>query len=532
MSIDLSLQRITKLLANLEPYTRPTIHIAGTNGKGSVSALLTQILLSAGLSVGRFNSPHLIDINDSITLNNIPISTSTYTSTYSKVKSVDKELDIGTSNFELLTATALRVFEDHKVDVVVCEVGLGGRLDATNAISDEVILVSVITAIDLDHTAFLGSTVEAIAREKAGIVRKGKTVVLSSQSHEGVEGVVREICEERGSKLVSAETAVEREWDEVVDGSRPPSFSINPFNPPPARPTKLTIEGEKYDVLLPLHGEHQLVNLGAALTVIHELKKLKDDLNASYPDTHFKVISSIQNLSSQDLRSAILNCTWAGRLSFHSYPPSIVSNTGAYSQPIILADGAHNEAAAIKLSSYISSLISSLSSSKTSTNAKPRNLSLTFVISLSHSPPKTPESVLLPLLSPFCTTSESSLRASLKKSGVYNKVLTRIALMGFSPPEGMPWVRNVPPSQAAEILRKSFPTSSYDARSRANTSQNDEEEITELWISPDEEPENVPVELNRVLKWAAGKGGKNDDSLVVVAGSLYLVADLYRILNR
>lgn len=517
MSIDLSLQRISKLLSQLGPYTRPTVHIAGTNGKGSVSAILTHIFLSSGLSVGRFNSPHLVDVYDSISLNNAPVSATLYNSTYEEVRAIDDAHNINTSSFELLTVTALQIFEKTKVDVVVCEVGLGGRLDATNVIPDEAILASVITAIDLDHTAFLGSTVEKIAREKAGIIRGGRPVILSSQSHIGVEDVVRSVCDEKGSRLICAPLAREREWNETIDGIHPPPFSIRPFRPPPPRPIELNIDEENYRILLPLHGDHQLGNLGAALTVIDELKRhfiaSEDEDNKS----RVKVFESIRNLSKQALHTAVRSCTWAGRLSFHTFPTSL--NENAYNQPVILADGAHNEAAAIKLSSYISSLLASLSE-PASTGLEYKKLNLTFILGLSHSPPKTPESILLPLLSPFCSKTSGTTYKNLK-------IKLRIALMGFSTPEGMPWVRNVPPSQLAEVIRNSFSTSSFNARSEnpSNTS----EEMIGVWVSPDEQSGNAQNELNSVLKWVA-EGG-DDDSLVIVAGSLYLVADLYRILD-
>src|SRR5882762_9813819 len=189
MSIDLTLDRIRTLASHMKtPYTRPTCHIAGTNGKGSVTAILSSILFSSlpPLSVGRFNSPHLVSIYDSITINNKPVASSVYANARGAIESVDRVNSVGASSFELLTLTALLVFEEAGVDIVVIEVGMGGRLDATNIILDECILVSALTAVDLDHQAFLGNTVEDIATEKAAIARSGKPFIIGKQKHQTV----------------------------------------------------------------------------------------------------------------------------------------------------------------------------------------------------------------------------------------------------------------------------------------------------------------------------------------------------------
>ena len=214
MSIDLALHRIKDLLACFDPYVIPTIHIAGTNGKGSVSAFLSQTLLEAGLRVGRFNSPHLLEIQDSIAINNEPISREQYIAVSDEVSKINTDKNINASNFEVLTVTAFLIFERVAVDVVVCEVGLGGRLDATNIIPDEAIIISVITSIDLDHQAFLGSKTSAIAREKAGIIRRRKPVVLSTQKHSDVHQVVSEVATSNESELILAPLCQVRDWDE------------------------------------------------------------------------------------------------------------------------------------------------------------------------------------------------------------------------------------------------------------------------------------------------------------------------------
>ena len=136
MSINLSLVRISQLLVHVRPYTRPTCHIAGTNGKGSVSALLSQILVASSYRVGRFNSPHLVSIYDCITIDGEPVSSVVYDDVMHRVVAADTELGLKSTNFELLACTALVVFEEAEVDIAVVEVGMGGRLDATNVIPD------------------------------------------------------------------------------------------------------------------------------------------------------------------------------------------------------------------------------------------------------------------------------------------------------------------------------------------------------------------------------------------------------------
>lgn len=188
MAIDLSLDRIKALLKHV-PFTRQTIHIAGTNGKGSVSTLIEYALSASGLSVGKFTSPHLVYVRDCISINKRPLSEEAYSRLAQHVQELSDIHKIGASSFELLTATALAAFEEAQLDVVVVEVGMGGRLDATNAIPDKNILISAITAIDFDHQAFLGSTIREIATEKAGIIRPGTKIILGDQALENDDEV-------------------------------------------------------------------------------------------------------------------------------------------------------------------------------------------------------------------------------------------------------------------------------------------------------------------------------------------------------
>lgn len=173
-TIDLGLERVTQVAKRLGLYPWPSfcITVAGTNGKGSNVVLLEQILLHAGLRVGAYFSPHLIHYNERIHINGHEVSDQALCAAFEKIDVVRKEHSL--SYFEFGTLAALLLFKEAQLDIVVLEVGLGGRLDAVNCIDND---ISVITSIDLDHCDYLGDTREAIAQEKAGIFRKGRPVV-------------------------------------------------------------------------------------------------------------------------------------------------------------------------------------------------------------------------------------------------------------------------------------------------------------------------------------------------------------------
>jgi len=161
------LKPIRQLLSRLDyPHqSYPTIIIGGTNGKGSTAAMLSSILHSAGYRVGLYTSPHLTDVRERIMINGEKISRRDFSRLIEQVRG---EIQNPVTYFEFLTAVAFVYFQSQKIDMAVLEVGLGGRLDATNVCNP---LVSVITNIDLDHMSYLGNTLEAITREKAGIIR-------------------------------------------------------------------------------------------------------------------------------------------------------------------------------------------------------------------------------------------------------------------------------------------------------------------------------------------------------------------------
>ncbi|KAG6909660.1 hypothetical protein DXG01_016240 [Tephrocybe rancida] len=480
MSIDLSLDRLQRLVQYLPPYTRPTFHIAGTNGKGSVSAILTSILRNSAprLSVGRYNSPHLVSVHDCIVINDSPIDLNLYFITRSHVERVDQAHDTKLSSFELLTLTAFFIFEKAQVDVVVLEVGMGGRLDATNIIPDDVILVSAITSVDLDHQLFLGNTVAQIAKEKAGIARRGHALVLGPQKHDEVVAAVEEVVDAVGADLIPSLEVIQRGWDADIDGAQP-AFTLSQTSsvvapPPTAVQFYMPCFARDVKASFPLYGDHQLDNLGVALAAISTVLTRPSSID----------IKIINGITPETVSQGIKTVHWPGRLSFHRVP---VEPARGISRPlVVLADGAHNPASTTTLGAYITRLLSfpDIGSS----------LNLTYILSLSYSPPKTPLQTLIPILPPTLPP-HSSLKINLK-----------VACLRFTSPEGMPWVKPVPPVE----LRGVVATLAPDA---------------DVWVADEGSPNQLP----QALEWAA-KGDGN--GLVVVAGSLYLVADFYRFLNQ
>lgn len=208
----LGLSRIESLVDRLgNPQEAfPIVHVAGTNGKGSFSAMLAAVLKSAGLKVGLFTSPHLITPMERIRIDGRPISGAELGVILASVRAAERER---ASYFELMTAVAFTYFKARKVDIAVIEVGLGGRLDATNIVRKPVL--SVITSIDLDHTKHLGSTVGEIAGEKAGILKRG-VPFLCGEEKAGPLEVLRTAAIKRCAILKSSELGWRRisiDWE-------------------------------------------------------------------------------------------------------------------------------------------------------------------------------------------------------------------------------------------------------------------------------------------------------------------------------
>ena len=200
----LGLERTEKILELLgNPHKKlKCIHVAGTNGKGSTTAMVTYVLVEAGYKVGSYISPFIEEFEERIQINNVNISKADLSDIITEVsKAVEKVVELGYSNpteFEIITCAGFLYFYKKNVDFAVVEVGLGGRLDSTNVI---IPILSVITSISLDHTQILGDTIDKIAYEKAGIIKEGIPVVMFPQKKQSEE-VIERTCRERKCKLI------------------------------------------------------------------------------------------------------------------------------------------------------------------------------------------------------------------------------------------------------------------------------------------------------------------------------------------
>jgi dihydrofolate synthase / folylpolyglutamate synthase len=197
--IKLGLENIRRLIAevHVDLANARVIHVAGTNGKGSVCAMIDAIARAAGLTSALFTSPHLVTFRERIRINGEMISEDAVANGLSEIHELARNWDPHPTFFEITTALALKYFSSRKIDIVILETGMGGRLDASNAVPSN---VSVITPIDLDHQKWLGPTIREIAAEKAGII-KPKTPVVSSRQHEDAEEVIRKCAAEREAPL-------------------------------------------------------------------------------------------------------------------------------------------------------------------------------------------------------------------------------------------------------------------------------------------------------------------------------------------
>ena len=246
----------------------PSIIVAGTNGKGSTSATLASILRSAGHKTGLYTSPHLVRVNERIRINDETISDAEFAEVHSRIDAISEslvasgKLDQHPSFFETLTAMAFEYFASAGIEIAVLEVGIGGRLDATN-VADP--LLSIITDISLDHTEWLGNTLTEIAREKAGIVRP-KGILVTLPQHPEVNDALGERLRELGARVVNATQYA----PPVTPASE--SFEISEEGLPHNR-YQLEVMGEQITVDSPLAGRHQIRNAALAIAAAVELKQ-------------------------------------------------------------------------------------------------------------------------------------------------------------------------------------------------------------------------------------------------------------------
>lgn len=281
---DLAHMRV--LLAALDHPERrfPGVLIAGTNGKGSTAATLASILQTAGLRTGLYTSPHLIRINERICINGEEITDNEFALLHDVVDRTaerlvgEGELPWHPSFFEMLTAMAFEYFSRRKVDIAVLEVGMGGRLDATNVINPR---VSVITDISLDHQQFLGNTVTEIAGEKAGIIRPGGVVVTLPQQPLANDVIGNTILDlgARGVNAVPYVPPVSPGSEEYLQGAGKNTFTAKNAKEDAKDAKKifyrypLQVMGKEILVETPLIGRHQLRNVALAIATAEELSK-------------------------------------------------------------------------------------------------------------------------------------------------------------------------------------------------------------------------------------------------------------------
>ncbi|WP_235832000.1 bifunctional folylpolyglutamate synthase/dihydrofolate synthase [Ancylomarina longa] len=229
-----------------------TIHVGGTNGKGSVSHALASVLQTCGLKVGLYTSPHLRDFRERIKINGVPIPKQEVVDFIANHKDEFKQIE--PSFFEMTVALAFDFFARKKVDIAIIEVGLGGRLDSTNIISP---ILSVITNISKDHTVLLGNNLMQIAREKAGIIKSGIPVVIGEEQNESAD-VFRDIALENNSDIVFASNCYELKKTEILNDKQLLYYKI-----------KRT--GEFVRIECDLLGQYQQKNLKTILSVLELL---------------------------------------------------------------------------------------------------------------------------------------------------------------------------------------------------------------------------------------------------------------------
>ncbi len=288
--IKLGLERVSKVLSFLgnPQESLKVVHVAGTNGKGSTCALLESALRANGYKTGLYTSPHLIDYTERIKINGIDIDQKDFAGLLFKIVEISDKQKIHLTEFEILTVMAFLYFQEQKVDVVILETGLGGRLDATNVVKKP--LVSVITSIDFDHVDRLGDTIEKIAIEKSGII-KPNTHVISLDDNKGIDTIKKIVQEKKAhfSSVVKFPCLIDKNQN--------------------------LYEFKDFQFKMPLLGLWQKYNLGLVFKTL-EILNIKD----------FK-------LNKNNIIKGVENTKWQGRMQF-------------FPEFNLIIDGAHNVSSA------------------------------------------------------------------------------------------------------------------------------------------------------------------------------------------
>ena len=277
-----------------------SIHVAGTNGKGSVAAALSSILQQSGYRVGLYTSPHLVRFNERICINNRQISNDAVVKSYQAVQKAHLGNRTPTF-FELTTAMAFYEFARRRVDWAVIETGMGGRLDATNVIDP---VISIITNVSMEHRAYLGNTLAGIAREKAGIIKQATPVVTAIKQRQA-KSVIQRIAGKKSAPLYML--------GKNFKVRRQPAGGFSYYG----------IENTWHDMHTALQGHYQVENAALAIAACELLNK------------------NHTSISQQSIRDGLIKTSWPGRLE-------IVSE-----HPMIILDGAHNLMAARELAKFL-----------------------------------------------------------------------------------------------------------------------------------------------------------------------------------
>ena len=301
--IDLSLSRLENLLEKLDnPHHKlpPTIHIAGTNGKGSTLSFIKKILENNNYSVHTYTSPHLEKFRERISINNKTINANKLLKSLEYVKKINNNKPI--TFFEITTAAAFVLFARHKADFLILETGLGGRLDATNIIPKKII--SVITAIDIDHQEFLGNTIKKITNEKLGIIKNCENIVIAKQKDEVQNHIIKKLKNKKNIYYFN------KDYRFKNTNKKKFYYTFNNFKKVFKNPS--------------LEGNHQIENASTAITTAILLKR------NNYP------------IRLNSFEKSILTTKWPGRIE------KIV-----FKNKFIIFDGSHNLSGAEKLNDYL-----------------------------------------------------------------------------------------------------------------------------------------------------------------------------------
>jgi dihydrofolate synthase / folylpolyglutamate synthase len=335
LTAKLGLHNIEVLLQHLgEPHRKfKSVLIAGTNGKGSVAAFCDSILRASGYRTGLYTSPHLIQIEERIRINGRMIHSDEFARLTQEVKdavtslmqhasaTAGLKLERHPTYFEMVTAVAFKYFAEQRVEIAILEVGLGGRLDATNTVDP---LVAVITNVDLDHEQYLGSSIREIAAEKAGIIKARSRKQDGSGCRSplrvvfaGGDGSASEVIEERCNAVGARLLRVQRDFACEIEADDFGRFKL-PLD------SRL---GKGIEICLPLAGEHQVSNALTAIRVMEFLSGLGYEIGC------------------RSLEAGVSGVEWPGRLEILD------------SRPRIILDGAHNPAAANKVREYLDTFL-------------------------------------------------------------------------------------------------------------------------------------------------------------------------------